>query len=253
MKTSLIIIALAVLACLAGFVWLGSRPDEPDETFAESVSNTSRGPSFEVRVVVPRLARPLGGILPDWVVRKLDGTPSELRFDHTSHGAQIASVGHDRVELKADDWDFLIETDAEGRITPETRLVFPLALGGRQLRLNCAPADRASGYLHTTTGGGSDELGGRFLVELATCKNAESGKAIEWPPAPLTVRGSFVGQPQRPSLEPKGPLTLRFSCARIQLTLETSWQHVSCKCVMRHPRRPGNQTQLRNDFMTSME
>jgi hypothetical protein len=46
-------------------------------------------------------------------------------------------------------------------------------------------------------------IDGRFLVELATRKNAESGKAIEWPPAPLTVRGSFVGQPQRQSLTPR--------------------------------------------------
>jgi hypothetical protein len=203
-KTSLIIIALALLASLAWLVWLGSRPDERDETVAESVSNMSRGPSFEVRVVVPRLARPLGGILPDWLVGKLDGTPSELRFDHASRGAQIGIVGPDRVELKADDWDFFIETDGEGRITPGARLVFPLALGGRQVRLSCRPADPATGYLRTTTRAGSDELGGRFLVELATCTNAESGKAIEWPPAPLTVRGSFVGQPQQPSPEPKG-------------------------------------------------
>ena len=209
MKTSLIIIALALLACLACLVWLGSRPDEPDETVAESVSNTSRGPSFEVRVVVPRLARPLAGILPDWVVGKLDGTPSELRFDHTSSGARIGSVGHDRVghdrvELSADGWDLFIETDGEGRVAPGTYLVFQLALGGRQVRLSCRTADRATGYLRTTTRAGSDEIGGRFLVELATCKNAESGKAIEWPPAPLTVRGSFEGVPHGPSLVPKG-------------------------------------------------
>ena len=193
-KTSLMIIALALLAGLACFVWLRSRPDERDETVAESVLDTSRGPSFEVRVVVPRLARPLAGILPDWVVVKLDGTPSELRFDHRSLGAQIGKVGPDHVELRADGWDLLIETDGEGRITPGTRLVFPLALGGRHLRLNCRPADRATGYLRTTPRG-SDELGGRFLVELATCKNAESGKTTNWPPAPLTVRGSFVGPP----------------------------------------------------------
>ncbi|MDQ5844277.1 MAG: hypothetical protein M3539_03190 [Acidobacteriota bacterium] len=194
-KTSLIIIAPALLACLVCLVWLGSRPDEPYETVASIVSETSRGPAFEVRVVVPRLARPLGGILPDWVVKKLDGTPSELRFDHTSSGAQIGSVGQDRVELRADGWDLLIETDAEGRITPATRLVFPLALGGRQLRLNCRPADRATGYLHTTTRAGSDEVGGTFLVELATCKNAESGKTTNWPASPLTVIGSFLGPP----------------------------------------------------------
>ena len=201
MKTSLIIIALVLLAGLACLVWLGSRPDEP---VGASISETSRGPSFEVRVVVPRLARPLAGILPDWVVGKLDGTPSELRFDHRSRGAEIGSVGHDRLELSADGWDLFIETDGEGRVAPGTHLVFPLGLGGRQVRLSCRPADRATGYLRTTTRAGSDDLGGNFLVELATCKNAESGKAIEWPPAALTVHGSFVGPATRPSLEPKG-------------------------------------------------
>jgi hypothetical protein len=189
MKTSVIIIALALFACLFVLVVLRSRPDE----VAESALDTSGGPAFEVRVGVPRMGRPLGGILPDWVVRKLDGTPSELRFDHTSRGAQFGSLEPNRLELKADDWNFFIETDAEGRIAPATHLVFPLSLGGRQLRLDCRPADRATGALSTTTRAGSDELGGRFLVELATCENAESGKAIEWPPAPLIVSGSFVG------------------------------------------------------------
>lgn len=196
MKTSLILVVLALLGCLACVVWLGSRPDE---TVAESVLDTSQGPSFEVRVVVPRLARPLAGILPDWLVGKLDGTPSELRFDHTSRGAQIGSVEHDRVELRADGWDLFIETDGEGRVAPGTHLVFPLALGGRQVRLSCRPADRAAGYLNTTSRAGSDELGGSFVVELATCKNAESGKTVNWPPAPLTVRGSFVGPATRQS------------------------------------------------------
>jgi hypothetical protein len=200
LKTWVIIIALALLAGLACLIWFGSRPDEP---LAESVLDTSRGPSFEVRVIVPRMGLPLGGILPDWLVKKNDLTPRELRFDYTSPGAQIVSVGHDRLELRADGWDFLIETDAEGRVAPGTHLVFPLGLGGRQLRLDCRPADRANGYLHTAPRAGSGELGGRFLVELATCKNAESGKTVNWPPAPLTVRGSFVGPATRPSPEPK--------------------------------------------------
>ncbi len=192
MKTSLSIIALGLLACLVWLVWLGSRPDEP---VAESVSDTSRGPSFEVRVVMPRSGLPLGGILPDSLLKKFDGTPRELRFDHTSSGAQIGSIGPDRLELRADGWDLFIETDGELRVAPRTHLVFPLGLGGRQVRLSCRPADRATGYLRTTTRAGSDELGGSFLVELATCKNAESGKTTNWPPAPLTVRGSFVGPP----------------------------------------------------------
>ncbi len=206
-KTSLIVIALALLACLAGLVWLGSRRDQMDELVGESVSSSSPGPSFEVRVAVPRLARPFAGILPDWVVGKFDGTPGELRFDHTSSGARISRVEPNRLELSADGWEILIETDGEERITAGTHLVFPLALGGRKVRLNCRPADRPIGYLRTTARAGSGEmdsrLGGRFLIELATCKNAESGKTIEWPPAPLTVRGSFVGPATRPSPEPK--------------------------------------------------
>jgi hypothetical protein len=198
-KTSLIIIALALVGSLASLVWLGSRPNDTDETVSDSLSETSRGPSFEVRVVMPRSGLPLGGILPDWFVKKFDGTPRELRFDHTSLGAQIGSVGQDRLELSAEGWELIIETDSEGRITPGTHLVFPLALGGRRLRLDCRAADRATGYLNTTTRAGSDELVGRFLVELATCKNAESGKATNWPPAALTVRGSFVGPATQPS------------------------------------------------------
>jgi len=195
MKTSLIIIALALLASLAWLVWLASRPNEPDEPVGEIVSDTSRGPSFEVRVVMPRGGLPLGGILPDWLVKKYDLTPRELRFDHTSPGAKIGSIEQNRIELRADGWELFIETDGEGRVAPGTHLVFPTGLGGRQVRLNCRPADRATGYLRTTTRAGSDELGGRFLVELAICKNAESGKTTNWPPAPLTVRGSFVGPP----------------------------------------------------------
>ncbi len=196
LKTSLTIIALALIACLVvivALVVLRTRPNKPDETVAVSLPEISRGPSFEVRVGVPRLGRPLGGILPDWLVGKLDGTPSELRFDHTSRGARIETLAQDRVELKADDWNFLIETDSEGRITSGTGLVFPLALGGRHLRLSCRPSDRAIGSLSTATQAG-DQLGGRFIIELATCENADTGNVIEWPPAPLTVRGNFVGR-----------------------------------------------------------
>lgn len=193
MKIWLIIIGLALVVCLAGLVWLGSRPDEP---VADSVFDASRGPAFEVRVIVPRGGLPLGGILPDWFVRKHDLTPRELRFDYTSPGARVGSAGQGRLNLSADGWELFIETDDEGRVAPATHLVFPTGLGGRQVRLNCQPADRANGYLSITTRAGSDELGGRFLVELAVCKNAESGKTINWPPAPLTVRGSFVGLPR---------------------------------------------------------
>jgi hypothetical protein len=107
MKTWLILIALALLACL---VVLRSRPDEP---VAASVPDTSRGPSFEVHVEKPRLARLLFGILPTKLEEKLMGG-GELRFNHARRGAKIGSVGHDRLELSADGWDLLIETDGKG-------------------------------------------------------------------------------------------------------------------------------------------
>ena len=193
MKASLIIIPmLALLACL---IMLRPRPDEP---VTPSVPDTSRGASFEVHVEKPRLARFLFGILPIKLEAKLFGNGGylETAFDHTSRGARSGSVGHDRLELSADGWDLLIETDGEGRVAPGTRLVFPIELAERQQTLRCRPADVAVGYLDATTRAGSDVLDGRFLVELATCENAETGKAIEWPPAPLTARGKFEGLPR---------------------------------------------------------
>lgn len=198
MKRSLIIItALALLACL---VWIVSRPDKPD---ASSVSDTSRGPSFEVHVEKPRMDRFLGGILPTKIEAKLLG--GELRFDHASRGARVGSVRQDRLELYADGWDLLIETDGEGRVAPGTRLLFPIEIAEKLYTLRCRPAEQAVGYLHADTRAGSDVLDGRFLVELAACVNAETGKILDteaggspgdaWPSSPLTLRGSFAGLP----------------------------------------------------------
>lgn len=202
-KTSLIVIAVALVVGLVGLVWFLSRSEETDETFAERESNTSGTSAFEVRVIMPRAGLPLGGILPDALVRKLDGTPSQLRFDHTSPGAWMGNVDAGSLELKADGWDLLIETEADGKVGPGTRLVFQMGLGGRQVTLNCRPSDPVIGSLITSSQPGSDNIGGRFVVELATCRNAESGKTTNWPPAPLTVRGSFVGRGTTPSPESK--------------------------------------------------
>lgn len=208
MKTALI---LLVLALLAGLAVIGSRPEKP---VAATVSETSGGPSFEVRVGFPRINRPLFGMLPESLVARRGGIPRELRFDHKSRGAEIGSVGSDHLELRADGWDVSIVTDGEGRVAPETRLELPVDRSGWVWRLRCRPgpsrpgplekwlprttsSDRAPGYLRTTTRAGGDELGGSFLLELATCENAESGKAVAFPAAPLTVSGSFEGLPHR--------------------------------------------------------
>lgn len=188
MKTSLILVGLALLACL---VVLASRKDEP---VVASVSEIPGGPSFEVHVVRPRSARPLFGLLPAKLEAKLV-EDYDLGFDNASRGAEVGSVGPDRLELRADGWDLLIETDGEGRVAPGTRLVLPVVLADRQRRLLCRPADPAVGYLRTSTRAGSEEVAGHFRVELATCENVGTGKSIEWPPRPLTVRGSFEGLP----------------------------------------------------------
>lgn len=195
-KNWLILLALALLA---GLVVLASRsdkpaaPDAPNVPVGAGISPISRGPSFEVRVFPPRVGLPLFGILPDWFVTRLDGTPRELGFDPASPGATIGRVGPDHLELRADGWDLSLQTDGQGRIAPGTRLVFPLGLGGRRMTLRCRPKGRAAGYLRTTPRPGTGELSGTFLVKLATCENAESGKPPNWPPAPLTVQGSFAG------------------------------------------------------------
>jgi len=181
-RTLLIVIALALLV---GLAVIALRPDEP-----VAVSN-SGSPAFDVRVVKPLLARPLFGlfgVLPS----------TDLGFDHTSPGAGFSRVGRDRLELNAQGWDLSIETDGDGNVAPGTRLVFTLELGGRDQTLRCRPAVPAIGYLRNSTQAGSDEAGGRFHFELATCENARTGKVIEWPPAPLTVLGSFDRLPVAP-------------------------------------------------------
>jgi hypothetical protein len=184
-KTLAIIIGLALL--LACLVVLRSRPDK---SVAASVSGTSQGPSFEVHVKKPLLARPFWEV-PGVIFGFRD---DDLRFDHTNRGAQIGNVGLHRLELSADGWHLFIETDSEGQIAQGTRLVFPLELAGTHGSLRCRPAERAAGYLNTAKREGSDEFEGQFVVEFTSCENAETGKAIAWR-LPLTVRGSFKGLP----------------------------------------------------------
>ena len=171
MKASLIIIALALLACL---VWLGSRPDEP---VAASVPDTSRGPSFEVHVEKPRLARFLFGILPTKLEAKLFGNGGylETAFDHTSRGAEIGSVGHDRLELRADGWDLLIETDGEG--------------GSLRGRASCSRSSSRKG----SGGCAADPQIGPWAIsapprgQAPTCSTAASSSSS--PPAKMPRRG----------------------------------------------------------------
>jgi hypothetical protein len=198
-KAWLVVAALALLACLA---WLASRPGGPD---AAGGSGAPPGPSFEVRVEKPRMDRPFGGIFPVALEEKLFGG-GELRFGHESRGAVVGGVGRDRVELRADGWDLLVEADGRGGISQGTRLVFPIEIAEVQYTLRCRPASPAVGHLNAAARAGTGELDGSFVVELAACENAETGKILDteaggspgdaWPQSPLTLRGSFQGLPQ---------------------------------------------------------
>jgi hypothetical protein len=185
-KILVAIIALALL--LACIVALRLRRVGP------SVSETSRligGPAFEVQVEMPAFN---SGRAPWEIPGVIFGYDHGPRFDQASPGAQIGKTAPNHIELSADGgWGLLIETDGQGRLAQGTYVAFPVKLGGRPLKFNCRPADLTIGYLHTTGRTGSEELEGSFQLEVANCKNADSGKTAAWPYQPLKVRGNFAG------------------------------------------------------------
>jgi hypothetical protein len=183
----------AVLALAAGSIFYTLRREAP----LGPVSEAKGGPAFELKVIVPRMGLPFAGLLPDFFVVQLDGTLREMGFTDTARGASAGRVGPDRLELRKEDgWDFTIESDGQGQITPATRLTFPVPLGGNIVKLRCVPADPPIGHFQTAVRK-TGELDGRFRVELADCKNADTGEDIDWPPAPLEISGSFTGLAQR--------------------------------------------------------
>ena len=187
-KIMALIIVLALLfACIVALRLRKGKPVGP------SVSETSRlieGPAFEIQVEMPAFN---SGRAPWEIPGVILGYDRGPRFDQASPGAQVGTIAADRIELRADGgWDILIETDGEARLTEGTYVAFPVKLGGRLLRFNCRPADLSAGYLHTTASSGAEELDGSFQLEVASCKNAVSGKTAAWPYRPLKVRGRFA-------------------------------------------------------------
>ncbi len=185
-KASWILLALVLLAGFAVFVFspVAYRPDRPVATI---VPGSSSGPAFVVQIIRPRLGLPLGGILPP----QLFGLDAHLGFESTSAGASIGSVGPGRIELGADDWDLVLVLDADGRVTPETQVVFEFVFEERLRRVRCRPGDPAIGTVNITALAESGELSGSFDIELARCEDADTGKPLGWPPEPLVLHGSF--------------------------------------------------------------
>lgn len=186
MRNALITLALVVFAGLVALRLVA------DESFTPDIPGATDGPGFSVVVVKPLSSRPIFGLLPGGIIGL---PPSVLRFDQTSPGAEIVDVGDDRLELRADGWELVLVTDGAGQVAPGTHLVFSLELANRVRTLRCRPADEASGAFETGTREDSDALNGEFLFELVSSEDAETGKALEWPSRPLTVRGRFAGLP----------------------------------------------------------
>jgi len=172
------------LLLMAGFAVVAYRPDRPVATI---VPGSSSGPAFVVQVIRPRLGLPLGGILPP----QLFGHEAHLGFDSGSAGASIDSVGPGRLELGADDWNLVLDLDSEGRVTPETQVVFKLEFEERLRMVRCRPGVPAVGIFNTAGLAGSDEISGSFDIELARCEDADTGAPLGWPSQPLVLHGSF--------------------------------------------------------------
>ena len=196
MKPALALVTLLVVAWL---VVMASMSDPP------AVPDGSGGPWFDVRVEKPRMARPLGGLLPERVF----GT--ELRFGDASPGAEVGHVGPDRLELRAAGWELVLLVDPKGAINPESHIVFPIELGGKRLSLRCGPGNGAGdgdgdgsdegdrGTLQVTRRPDTQVHDGTFVATFATCVHDDTDKSIAWPPSALVVRGSFAGLASGPS------------------------------------------------------
>ncbi len=188
-KRLVLIIAIAML--LAGIVALTRRRGKPAGSRVAETARLIGGPAYEVQVVMPAFN---SGRAPWEIPKVILGYDQGPRFDQASPGAQVGKIAADHIELRASGgWDILIETDGEGRLTDGTYVAFPVTLGNRPLQFICRPKDLTVGSLHTTARTGSDELAGSFQLEVATCKNAASGKNAAWPYQPLKVRGDFAG------------------------------------------------------------
>jgi hypothetical protein len=187
LKPSWILLPLGLLACLVVAVYFSFVVYPPDRPVATIVPGSSSGPAFVVQIIRPRLGLPLGGIVPP----QLFGVEAHLGFESTSEGASIGHVGPGRLELGADDWELALVLDTDGRVTPETEVVFGLMFEERLRRVRCRPGDPAIGTVSTTVLRESGELSGSFDIELARCEDADTGQPLGWPPEPLVLHGSF--------------------------------------------------------------
>jgi hypothetical protein len=188
-KSLLIVIGLAVV--LASVVLLMWRRNKPGGASVSERSRLTGSPAYEVHIEQPLVEGRAPWEIPGIILGVSERGP---RFDQASPGAKSGNVAPNHLELSAEGgWDLLIETDSEGKLASGTHVAFPIKLGGRPYIFNCRPADTPIGYLNATARAGSDEIDGRFELEVIHCKNVVSGKTAAWPYRPLKIVGSFGG------------------------------------------------------------
>ncbi len=187
---------LAGIIVFAGFFFVAYRPDRP---VAAIVPGSSPEPAFVVQIIRPRLGLPLGGALPP----QLFGLDSDLGFDSRSAGASLGRVEPGRLELVAEDWHVALVLDADGQVSPETRVVFELIFEERLRRVRCRPGDPVDGMLLTTAAGEVGEISGRFEIDLDRCEHADTGQPLGWPAEPLVLHGSFDRIPWQVETKPR--------------------------------------------------
>jgi hypothetical protein len=187
-KTLLIILGLALL--LGCVLVLMLRRERRVTQGAQGAPQTSGGPWFEIAVDAPIFNSRPPWEIPGVILGTRERGP---KLNQNSPGVRIGNITTHRLELSAEGgWDFLIETDSEGRLTPATHIAFPIAIGGTPHKFNCRPAEPPVGYLNAK-GADSGEIEGSFVVEVMRCINVRSGKTAQWPYSPLPIRGNFAG------------------------------------------------------------
>ena len=170
----------AILACIQVATY---RPDRPVANIAPASSSE---PKFVIQVIRPRLGLPLGGILPP----KFFGADGHLGFSSASNAAKMVSVDATRIKFSAEDWEFLLVFDANGKATAETEIVFNLLFEDKVRRVRCRPRQSPVATVNLVKLS-SGERAGTFDIELPHCEDAKTGVPLGWPPRPLILHGSF--------------------------------------------------------------
>ena len=184
-KTLLIALGLALV--LGSVLLLRFRRER---RVTQRAPQTLEDPWFEIAVDAPIFNSRPPWEIPGVILGTRERGP---KLNQNSPGVRIRNITTHRLELSAEGgWDFLIETDSEGRLTPATHIAFPIAIGGRPNNFNCRPADPPVGYLNTKAAE-SGAIEGSFRVEVMRCINVKSGKTAQWPYSPLPIHGKFGG------------------------------------------------------------